>query len=84
MLLLPWPGFLLKRAKCKKEPFSALMLDKTHDEGNALAHGECTFQANLQTPTIGINISTDLALALVPLESSVSDVVSSYFGSASF
>jgi hypothetical protein len=60
------------------------MLDKTHDEGNALTHGECSFQANLQTPTIGIDISTDLALALVPLGSSVPDVVSSCFGPVSF
>ena len=49
------------------------MLVKAHDEGNALTHGDCTFQANLQIPTIGVDISTDLAHALVLLQYSVSD-----------
>ena len=49
------------------------MLVKAHDEGNALTHGDCTFQANLQIPTIGVDISTDLTHALVLLKYSVSD-----------
>jgi hypothetical protein len=49
------------------------VLVKAHDESNALTHGDCTFQANLQIPTIGVDISTDLTHALVLLQYSVSD-----------
>jgi hypothetical protein len=76
VLLLPWPGVLLTRAKCTKEPLSAFMLDKTRNEGNALAHGERSSQANLQAPTIKFDASTTPALTLVPLGSTVSSVVS--------